>query len=334
MPYKIIKTYADAIEVSHPKPVNYISADEKLFQEWEKYRTFPHDLFELKDVCISNQGIVFKGLKHFDKALPHPIFRNQFGIFYLLTQKIFYKKNDMSNDNSHIILFDHWSCNNYYHWIIDSLCRLYIIKNELQNLTLLLPENPPEYILQSLGYFDCTNILFIKKNEYLQLKNLLVPNYAAWSGQQHPFVIKQLRDYMVNKTTISSNLNYDKVYVSRGKQKARRVSNDKEVINILTRYGFKVVYFEEMDLEQQIALMKGVKHFVTSHGANLTNMLFMPEGSKVLELLRNDKPNFCYWSMADCLGLKYYYQLCSIEKEDHLAVDTIHLISNLELFLS
>ena len=49
-------------------------------------------------------------------------------------------------------------------------------------------------------------------------------------------------------------------------------------------------------------------------------MLFLQEGTKLLELRRmDDKINNCYFSMADALQLEYYYCLCDV---DDLALNT------------
>lgn len=49
---------------------------------------------------------------------------------------------------------------------------------------------------------------------------------------------------------------------------------------------------------------------VYHHGATLTNMLFMQEVKKVLELksIRDSKTQ-CYFKLASALGLQYYYIL-------------------------
>ena len=89
-----------------------------------------------------------------------------------------------------------------------------------------------------------------------------------------------------------------------------------------------------MSFYEQIALMQNVKYFVSSHGANMTNLIYMPPGGKILELIRKEgRANFCYWSVASCLGFDYYYQLCELNDSDNVKVDLEIFKRNLELLL-
>ncbi len=329
-PFKIISTFGGTLRIQHNYPVNFKKTDSNLFNEWKEYDTFPLDLYFVNNVRVTYEGIVLKKRSSFVKAMSHPIFRNEFGLLYNYFSLFFYKKST-KNTKKYLLIYDHWSRNNYYHWIIDSVCRLYLTKKHLEfEYTLLISENSPSYILESLKKFNIKNIEFIPPNCYFQIKDLYVMNYAAWSGQQHPIILMQLKNYLVSDSELDKINISKKIYVSRANQKSRRVDNEKQVVAIVKKYGFEVVFFENMSFENQVSLMRDVRCLVTSHGANLTNILFMPKDAKVLELIRDNKPNFCYWSLASSIGLKYYYQLCSTHNKDHLFVDTKQLINNLD----
>jgi capsular polysaccharide biosynthesis protein len=65
-------------------------------------------------------------------------------------------------------------------------------------------------------------------------------------------------------------------------------------------------------------------HLIGLHGAGLTNMLFMREGGKVLELRnQNDAHNNCYFSLASELNLDYFYLLNQGNTNDTHTVDII-----------
>jgi capsular polysaccharide biosynthesis protein len=56
--------------------------------------------------------------------------------------------------------------------------------------------------------------------------------------------------------------------------------------------------------------MSEAKSLVGLHGGGLTNMLFMPENGRILELrLGSDNHNNCYFTLASDLGHDYYYLL-------------------------
>ena len=75
----------------------------------------------------------------------------------------------------------------------------------------------------------------------------------------------------------------DKVYISRGKARVRRVINEREVVSILKDRGFHTVLLEDYPFEQQVKIMMNARYAVSNHGAGLTNMLFMASGSSVFD---------------------------------------------------
>jgi capsular polysaccharide biosynthesis protein len=79
----------------------------------------------------------------------------------------------------------------------------------------------------------------------------------------------------------------------------------------LRGFGFRVVYAEDHTFEEQVEMASRARFFVSNHGAGLTNMLFMRDGGRVLELRHHaDSINNCYFTMASALGLEYFYQTC------------------------
>jgi capsular polysaccharide biosynthesis protein len=100
------------------------------------------------------------------------------------------------------------------------------------------------------------------------------------------------------------------------------------------------VRFEDHPFEEQVRIAAATKYLVSNHGAGLTNMLFMPEGGRVLELRReSERERNCFFNLATTARLGYYYQCCpqeDAEEQVHSAnvvVDGKGLRENLELML-
>lgn len=368
-PYEVKGHFGDVTEVTHEYPENFQPEHKALFDEWKWYETFPHDLFFVKDVQLSSDGIVLKKHRTFIKTLPHPIFRFQFGILYNLKARFFYRRFKIDPSKNYLLLFDNWSWNNYFHWIIDALCRAELLRENVKmNFTVLLPEASPKYLTETLKLYGFTDIVYLPRRTKTKISNLYSMNYAAWSGQQHPVILKAMVDFVKGKvldsaqttgtrtvldsassgagdvldpadsgdrTVLDSARTAGKrIYVSRSKQFSRRVENEKELLAVLEKYGFETVYFEGMTVAEQVRTMSEARFFVTSHGANMTNLAWLPEGAKIFELLNDRKPNFCYWSVASCLGHAYYYQLCPITNADHVLVDIETFEKNLQALLN
>lgn len=328
--YEIKGHYGDVIHIEHPYPENYQAQHKRHFDEWKEYDTFPHDLFLAKNSWLTSDGIVLKKHRTFINALPHPIFRYQFGFLYNMKIRLFYRKQKTDPDRNYLLLFDNWSWNNYFHWIIDALCRVQLVRDNVKlKFTIVLPEESPKYITETLKLYGYSDFVYLKKRSRTKIGTLYTMNYAAWSGQQHPEILRRMAGQIRDRLGIAKVQPWRKIYVSRGKQFSRRITNENEVLAVLQKHGYETFYFEGMTFADQVKLMTETSHFVTSHGANLTNLIFLPKGARILEMLNDRKPNFCYWSVADSMGHDYRYQLCPIEIADHINVDVKELKKNI-----
>jgi capsular polysaccharide biosynthesis protein len=93
-------------------------------------------------------------------------------------------------------------------------------------------------------------------------------------------------------------------------------SNEKEVAELLSRYGFRPLEPHTLSFKEQIVTFSNTKYLVALHGAALTNCVFMQPDSHVLELhpdISNEKSifNISYWNLCHYFGLHYYFQGCS-----------------------
>ena len=73
-------------------------------------------------------------------------------------------------------------------------------------------------------------------------------------------------------------------WISRSKSSRRHLVNEtdalRQVSDICT---LRVVYPEDLDINAQIELFSNAKLIIGIHGPGLSNMIFMPVGSSVLE---------------------------------------------------
>lgn len=69
-----------------------------------------------------------------------------------------------------------------------------------------------------------------------------------------------------------------------------------------------VFYFEGVGLEATARALSHIRVFVSPHGANMANILLLPRGASVIELIpfRCQRLRIMYQSMAMSLGLRYY----------------------------
>jgi len=109
------------------------------------------------------------------------------------------------------------------------------------------------------------------------------------------------RRFKANKTQ-----GHRRIFISRADAKTRRILNQAEVNNVLTEFKYEICELTGLTFEEQRALFAQVSHVVGVHGAGLTNILFSPTGTQVMEIL----PPMCavpdYWQLSTALGHQYH----------------------------
>jgi capsular polysaccharide biosynthesis protein len=170
-----------------------------------------------------------------------------------------------------------------------------------------LPGNPPSWVCEFL------------KREFLPMR---VQASASQSSVQeleedNPTYCKNTNKLLISDRIEALEANQasvnlervERIYISRANASYRRTLNEGEVTGVLKELGFKVVRLDLMAVAEQALLFNGAKVVVAPHGAGLTNIVFCQPGTKVIELFSPQYVNVCYWSLANQVGLDYYYIL-------------------------
>ncbi len=319
-------------------PVNFDQDNLPLFGH-DLERVIPETrLLELNDVRISSDGFLFRGRKLLAESFAFPANMEQWKRRSLV--KFFVNNYALRRlrtvDYGVLWITDDWSAG-YFHWLTDALTRLFAMRNRSEELVLLLPWNYQslDFVQSSLNAFGVNTVEFIRQNEVFNCRRLFLPTHTAPSGHYNEEIIGGVRGLLLEAYgDASSPGGSERLYISRSRAPKRRVTNEKEVVRVLKQFGFQIIYAENHSFAEQVKLCSRARYLVSNHGAGLTNMLFMPQGSTVLELRHNsDGDRNCYFTLASALGLDYLYQTCRpIGPNPHSAdlfVDTDKLIENL-----
>jgi capsular polysaccharide biosynthesis protein len=232
-----------------------------------------------------------------------------------------------------IIITDEWS-KSYFHWLMDCLPRLILFESSRSSrpeIPVILPSylRDKSFVVESLALMGKNNIQFLKKDKWYFLRTLYFPVHLAPTGNYNDEITRKLRSAFTPTSNAAAHL---KIYISRGKAAHRKIDNEADILPLLKKNGFKTVFCEEMSFKEQVSLFSETAVLLTNHGAGLTNMLFMPAGSNVIELRKkNDDHNNCYFSLASALNLKYYYQQCEAVHEDEDAYTANLIVEPAEL---
>ena len=195
----------------------------------------------------------------------------------------------------------------FFHWLSDALQRVEIIHSKLEHYPVLIPDYylEKDYIREILKLLKI-NFITYKKTELLLIKKLYLTSHGAESGNYNEKLLKSLK----NKIDLipKAESRDDKIWISRQSDDKRKISNFKEIKQIITDYGFRIVELESMSFSQQLNIISNSKVLAGIHGAGLAHMLFANKNTKILEVRdKNDNKNNCFFSLASALQMDYFY---------------------------
>ncbi len=205
---------------------------------------------------------------------------------------------------------------NYYHWVIDVLPRLIILKNEIKKeklLNLLVPNYKKKYQIESLNCFidnKRTNFINLSKYKFMQFDKITLSS----NNENFEYLNKNLLSYLKNKVLTearkklkSPKYKYEKIFISRADanlKNKRNLKNNLEIENYLIKKGFNVLILSNYSFLEQALIFNNAKLVVGLHGAGLTNILFCKKRTKIIEITLDNWPKL-FKKLSKCLNLSY-----------------------------
>ncbi|MBC6988300.1 glycosyltransferase family 61 protein [Hymenobacter sp. BT491] len=302
---------------------NFVSAN---------YSYGPTYLYELQNAYVSPYGVVmhdWRVLKESKVARHHamPSF----------LKKIFLRKIKVVNEVCISAINSFYD--NYYHFTAESLPRLFVMRELANDAVLLMHAQIPEFIKQYLDLLGFKNIVFVRSDEVVLAKKLLFPMPTADSLHQSVVAMTEVASWLKEKCQCASALlpAYQNIYISRKRAAYRQVLNEDEVVAMLRKFDFKVVCFEDYSIVEQIRLLSNVKNFISVHGAGISNIMYMPEGGLVIDLIHEKHYDQAFFNLANAMNHDILFMQSKPANIDPRgpAYDSFYVnVSQLEVYLN
>ncbi len=197
---------------------------------------------------------------------------------------------------------------NYYHWMLDCVPRWKLMVEAgfmdydyvLLNMD-TLSKSFCRDILDLLGVpvakrLHCSTI-FLHEFDWLVTPSMPFPRWevSAWACEWVSSLFNGKNAYAP-----------ERIYISRRATTNRPLTNEAELESELTAHGFKVIQPEQFSVAEQAAMFRRAKCVVAPHGAGLTNLIFAPRGTQLIELFppHYAKPS-CFYNLALANALHY-----------------------------
>ena len=310
---KLIKSFYNSQHIPQKKPSNIKEGDIGLFAA-DGYTSLNSGLYYLKNAKVSSIGIIYKFLFSIkSNIICYTADFKKYKFRYLVKQILQAKKIKLDSQIKYIIVFDNYSGpKGFAHWLCDGLTRIAEVNDILNEYTVLVPEyfKHEKMYLESLSFFNIKKIEFLKSNAFTLVPNLYFPSHICETGNFNVENLKKLKNIVLTK--INKNpFNQKFIYVSRAKANRRFIQNEQETCNLLKKYNFDIIYLEDYSFTEQVQIISQAKMVVSIHGAALSLIMFMKEGSDIMEIRNeNDNINNMYYYLANASNINYYYLLC------------------------
>jgi capsular polysaccharide biosynthesis protein len=282
------------------------------------YKIKPLKVLWIKNISVTHNGVCFKNsriIKECVQAYPDKI------KIFELEGSLQFRSNLFKHYNgNHQYLLIHHPWINYYHWFTEAVPRIWLVKDMIDSMVLLLPSyyKHIQFIQESLIPFKFKEILYVPDGYNMLVENAVIPQIKPFCCNYDPNVLDEIRKFYVEYVKINKMSVPDlgeRIYIMRGNSLRRKIVNEESLMKILEKHNFKSINTKYYTFFEQILFSDNAR-FLISNGSGLTNMHFMKTGSSVLEMQKkitnmNDFHDLVLWYMASGLNLNYYYFLCN-----------------------
>ena len=193
---------------------------------------------------------------------------------------------------------------NYCHWILDWLPRLSLCERAAPFDNIVSIRLGADFRRESLAFLGYQNktIIAVGNTPYVwRFETLLIPDNILEKRLCHPMHYCHPDLLQWWRSRCPARKPHRKLYIPRLSK--RVVFNEKDLLGLLD--GFEVFDPGQHSFAKQIKMFSEAEMVVGAHGAGLTNLLFAPEGCRVLELFPGMGGSLAYFCLANALNHDY-----------------------------
>lgn len=161
---------------------------------------------------------------------------------------------------------------NWRHFLTETFYDLASCYNN-KDITILLNEDAPKYVIDLLGIFNITNYYLLKEDVVVNTKEVLIPR----KNRKLKEIFLENLIFRSHKLAEIKNVEYyDKIYLTRKNddENYRYVLNQEVLDNKISELGYYPFEGGTVALYQQISMINKANEIITQIGANCDNIIF------------------------------------------------------------
>lgn len=192
---------------------------------------------------------------------------------------------------------------NYFHFLFDSISKLFLIK-KIKYDNILIPSLKYKFQKEIINILNLKKkIIDCEKIKILDLEKLIVIDHPYWdlnkswnecSKNIPKWVIKFLRKKFIS---YASRKKFNKnIFIDRSDTKSiyGKLENNEEVKKYIIKKNFDIFKLSNFSFLDQIKIFRDAKIILSPHGAGLSNLIFCKPKTKILRFKQKQHNVYCF----------------------------------------
>lgn len=206
-----------------------------------------------------------------------------------------------------IVLWSHKWGAGYYDYLIFIYAKLLRIKSaigetEFEKCSIVYPFFGQSFEKELLNYAG------VREDQIFDVRTFNVKAKTYYFGNNDSWFYPNLYDILlisgtIRKLIIKDSTKDERVFISRKGRRA--VVNEKEVIEVVKEFGFRIIEDVPRSVKEQILIYRHAKVIIGPHGASFSNILWCKPQTMLIELFANNYYPPYYKYLASILNLQY-----------------------------
>jgi hypothetical protein len=194
---RILRTI-DAITLERKLPVNIDDEHRPLFENLISCNVDAVNVADITNADITSHGSIIANLSTFKgTSLSNDNGEViQYKLIDLLRIKFFWPRMSLRNDLRYLVVHNIFS-HTYYHWMVEALPRLFLLRDEIPSSVLLLPSNHNQkFHKESLELFGVRQTEILKDSTRYTVPKIITSTQIGRIANYHPAVLNQMVQYI------------------------------------------------------------------------------------------------------------------------------------------
>ncbi len=192
----------------------------------------------------------------------------------------------------------------YFHWMMEQLPRLWLLREYDPHLPLLMPPQAPAWMHETLSLLGLTGTRIDWTYTRAQAKTLVYPTPIHGTGIPSPRLLRAISQHMKTHIAPTRTFATPRIYISRRHDARRRVVNEAEILPQLQARGFVAYDLRDLTFSEQVQLFDQAEIIVGAHGAGFVNAMHSTD-TTLIEFFEPTYLNTCYYRLACGMGFGY-----------------------------